>query len=189
MKVGDLKRVFKMFYIFDLRKEETWLNEMAKKGLHFKNVKLLCFYTFKKGPCEDVIYRIDFKEKIYDPEEYFKLYREYGFQYISKMRYFNYFKYTGDKENYKSMELYNNPIEELKWLKKYHYMILSCFILELIILANMIREKINDRTMNILPIVIIALFCIIISIIATKFSLSVNRLKNVVNKTKEKEYY
>ena len=46
---------------------------MASKGLHFKNVKILCVYTFKKGECEDVIYRIDFKEKIYDLEEYYKL--------------------------------------------------------------------------------------------------------------------
>nr|WP_290441291.1 DUF2812 domain-containing protein [Clostridium gasigenes] len=188
MKVSDLKRVFKSFYIFDIHKEEEWLNEMANKGLHFKNVKFLCLYTFKKDTCEDVIYRIDFKEKIYDKEEYYKLYREYGFEYISKMRYFNYFKYTGEKENYKSVELYNNPTEELKWLKKYHYLILGCFVLELVILTNMIIGKLNDNSISIVPILLIGLVCILILFTTTKFSLSINRLKKIVKKTGEVEY-
>nr|WP_290441950.1 DUF2812 domain-containing protein [Clostridium gasigenes] len=188
MKVSDLKRVFKLFYIFDIHKEEAWLNEMARMGLHFKSVKLVGLYTFKKGKCEDGVYRIDFKEKIYDKEEYYKLYREYGFEYISKMRYFNYFKYTGEKENYKSVELYNNPTEELKWLKKYHYLILGCFVLELVILVNMIMEKINDKATHIFPILLIGLICILILFTTTKFSLSINRLKKIVKKTGEVEY-
>ncbi|MBU3102718.1 DUF2812 domain-containing protein [Clostridium gasigenes] len=186
--MSDLKRVFKLFYIFDIHKEEAWLNEMARMGLHFKSVKLVGLYTFKKGKCEDGVYRIDFKEKIYDKEEYYKLYREYGFEYISKMRYFNYFKYTGEKENYKSVELYNNPTEELKWLKKYHYLILGCFVLELVILVNMIMEKINDKATHIFPILLIGLICILILFTTTKFSLSINRLKKIVKKTGEVEY-
>lgn len=189
--MSEFKRVFKLFYIFDLHKEEEWLNEMASNGLHFQDVKWMFIYKFKKGPCEDAIYRIDFNEKINDPEEYYKLYRECNFKYISKIRYFNYFKYIGNKENYDGSLLYNNPLEELKWLIKYRKFVFVAFLIEVIALINTILV-IGSGISNLISFIyvgIILTISILILSLLTKFTLAINRLKDIVSKIEESEYY
>lgn len=104
------------------------------------------------------------------------------------MRYFNYFKYTGENKKYKYIELYNSYEEELKWLKKYYYIILICSILEVVVFINMIVEKFNDNSVPMYPLIIISIFCVFMIFIAVKFYLSIKRLNKIVRKSSADEY-
>ena len=94
------KKVFKLFYVWNLDKEEAWLRSMANEGWFFQKIDLLGIYTFLSGPCKDTIYKIDFNTHIKDSNEYYELFRESGWEFISSYAGQKYFKYTKDAENY-----------------------------------------------------------------------------------------
>lgn len=187
--MSDYKRAFKQFAIFEIDKEEAWLREMANKGYHFQKINILGIYTFKKGAPEDTIYRIDFKEKIDDIEEYYEFYRQCDFKFINRIRFFNYFKYTGDKESYNSAVLYNDPKEQVNFLKKYLNMVLVVFGLEVAILLTYIFLSFNGLMVNKWIFGLIAAICVLYSVFVPKFVISYNRLKKASEANEAKDYY
>lgn len=86
------KTVSRIFFAWQAEKEENWLNEMSKKGWHLDNTGFIT-YTFRKGESEDIIYRLDFKiirnENI---DDYITLFEDAGWEYISKMGPWYYFR-------------------------------------------------------------------------------------------------
>jgi len=125
-----------MFYVLDLEKEEKWLREMANKGWFFQKVDVLNIYTFVKGPCKDVIYKIDFNKKIEDAEEYYDLFNQCGWKSIYKKRHLNYFQFTGDASNFTNEENTHTE-EQLTWLRKLLIILLIAYGMNFVCLFSL----------------------------------------------------
>lgn len=84
------KRVFRFFTIVDFEKEEEWLGRMHQQGWKFTGYRYGLFH-FEECPPEDVIYRIDFKDRKLD-KEHLQLSTDAGWDYVSTCLNFAYFR-------------------------------------------------------------------------------------------------
>lgn len=180
------KKVFKLFYIFDLEKEENWLREMANKGWFFKKVNFLGVYTFVKGPCLDTIYKIDFNKNIGDIEEYYNLFRESGWEFISKIRFLKYFRYVGNTTNYENKpDIYNEPTEQIAFLRNWLIGFLIFYGLQYISFFNL--SFLQNATSGAIRLILITI--LLLSFVLVRFINSYIILKRKVSKNKGKNYY
>lgn len=181
--LSGTKRVFKLFYIFELGKEENWLRQMANKGWFFQKVNYLGIYTFIKGPCKDIIYKIDFNKNIEDIKEYYDLFSQSGWKYIYQMRFFKYFRYEGDVDNYP--DIYNEPSEQLYWLRITLKFFLITYGIEFVSLYSLIfLQSANYSNFNWI-IKIIFVFIVLLSYILVRF---INSYILLLRRVKEKQY-
>lgn len=183
------KRVFKLFYVWNLDKEEAWLRSMANRGWFFQKINLLGIYTFLNGPCKDTIYKIDFNTHIKDMNEYYDLFRESGWQFINSYAGQKYFKYTKDAEDYpEDAEIYSSPEEKLGWLRKRLIAVLAAFAITIISLYTYIFLQNGADLSNAYIIFWLACFAFI-SIKLAEFLNSFILLKRKARKKEYKDYY
>jgi hypothetical protein len=86
-------RKVKWFWAWQDAQEEAWLRSMSQKGWHLSSVGLPCIYRFQAGEPRDYVYRLDyqtFPDK--DRQEYQQLFRDAGWEYISEMSAWQYFR-------------------------------------------------------------------------------------------------
>ncbi len=106
------KTVFKIFFAWQEKKEESWLREMSKKGWHLDNTGFLN-YVFRKGEPEDTIYRLDFKViRSQNVDDYITLFEDTGWEYISRMGPWYYFR-TKAREG-QNLELYSDNASKIR---------------------------------------------------------------------------
>lgn len=86
---------FKWFWAWQDEKEELWLHEMAKQGLHFQSVKLPGSYLFEVGEPRDDYYRMDFIIDRKDYENYLQLFKDAGWENLGEMDGWQYFRTEG----------------------------------------------------------------------------------------------
>ncbi len=114
------KKVSRIFFAWQEKKEEDWLIEMSKNGWHLDDTGFLT-YKFRKGEPKDIIYRLDFKiirnETI---DDYITLFEDSGWEFISRMGPWFYFRTEAKKgeiqelysDNKSKIKMYNS----LRWL-------------------------------------------------------------------------
>lgn len=54
----ELKRKWRVFWLWDFDKEERWLNEMASQGWQLRHPGF-CNYLFEKGEPGEYVYRLE----------------------------------------------------------------------------------------------------------------------------------
>ena len=87
------KVALKYFTIAEEKKEEKYLRSQHKKGWKFKGVSLGIFYRFTKCEPEDVVYQLDYNEEGNENlEEYVQMYKDMGWEYITKFVGYSYFR-------------------------------------------------------------------------------------------------
>lgn len=60
---GNMKRVIKLFWSYNIIKTEQWLSDMAKEGYILKEVNTIgIIFTFEKSNSKNLIYRICYEE-------------------------------------------------------------------------------------------------------------------------------
>lgn len=83
----------KYFTIAEEEKEEKYLRSQHKKGWKFIGTSLGIFYRFAKCEPEDVVYQLDYNEEgNANPEEYIQMYQDMGWEYITKLVGYSYFR-------------------------------------------------------------------------------------------------
>ena len=88
----SMKRCFKLFWAWQEEREAQWLQQMALRGWSLKEVQGIR-YTFERWVPEKVVYRLDFKESATgELEEYLQLYREAGWECVTRLGNWFYFK-------------------------------------------------------------------------------------------------
>ncbi|MDD7793457.1 DUF2812 domain-containing protein [Clostridium sp. 'White wine YQ'] len=180
------KKVFKLFYIFDLEKEENWLREMANKGWFFEKVNYLGVYTFIKGPCTDTIYKIDFNKNINDLDEYYDLFSESGWEFIYKIRFFKYFRYVGDAASYKNEpDIYNEPMEQIIFLRKWLILFLIAYGLQFVSIFSL--SFLQNARYGAISLILITI--LLLSFILVRFINSYIILKRKLKRSTGIEYY
>lgn len=91
------KSITKIYFPWQLDKEEKWLEEMSKKGWHIKKHSFLK-YEFAEGTPEEYIYCIDYKIRGKDNYGYIELFKELNWEFVSQCMDWYYFR-TKNKGN------------------------------------------------------------------------------------------
>ena len=87
----------KWFWAWQDDKEEAWLSEMAREGLHLDTVSLGT-YKFRKGEPGNYVYRLDYQSlKSKDKESYLQLFEDAGWEYVGNMSGWMYFRIQADE--------------------------------------------------------------------------------------------
>ena len=84
---------FKWFWPWQDEAEETWLEEMSRKGCHLSSVGVAGIYKFTVTEPRDYVYRLDYQvlpKK--DRQEYLQLFRDAGWEHIGTMSSWQYFR-------------------------------------------------------------------------------------------------
>ena len=91
---GTTIRKFKLFTAWQDDKEEEWLREMARKGLHLALPLFRCVYTFVRSEPRDVAYRLDYVPRIRRDERgvYLQVFRDAGWEHLGEMAGWQYFR-------------------------------------------------------------------------------------------------
>ena len=84
-----MKRVYKLTPVsqYDIAGMESWLQDMAARGLHLKKFRPL-FCTFEKGPAAPVRYRVEPHRRAPDddlPRQMLELYEDFGWDYVDEV--------------------------------------------------------------------------------------------------------
>ncbi|WP_062106101.1 DUF2812 domain-containing protein [Bacillus niameyensis] len=99
----------KLFSPSNVEKEEQWLTEMSKKGLHFTKYRLGTYY-FEQDPNHSYVYQIDFRDA---DDDYFQLYKDSGWEHIeSFIEKFHYFRTPANQENMKKIYSDRESVKE-----------------------------------------------------------------------------
>lgn len=85
------KTMVRFFTIVDFAEEEIWLREQHKKGWKLVRLILPCFYIFEACEPEDVIYRLDYRNKE-QTAEYMQMMEDFGWEYFAKCAGWLYFR-------------------------------------------------------------------------------------------------
>ncbi|WP_047986541.1 DUF2812 domain-containing protein [Ornithinibacillus californiensis] len=74
----------------DIEKEEQWLTEMSRKGLHLQKYRFFT-YHFEEDPTKSYKYQIDFRQG--PKKDYFQLYKDAGWEHVTEsIGTFHYFR-------------------------------------------------------------------------------------------------
>jgi hypothetical protein len=82
----------KWFWHWEDDKEEAWLRQMAKDGLHLVHPGVFGQYTFAAGEPREVVYRLDFVSMNKKDEAYFQLFRDAGWEHVGEMMGWQYWR-------------------------------------------------------------------------------------------------
>ena len=84
---------FKWFWAWNDAAEESWLEEMSKKGYHLTSFGFPGFYNFVVSGPKHYVYRLDYQIlKTRDKNEYFQLFKDAGWDHIGEMSGWQYFR-------------------------------------------------------------------------------------------------
>lgn len=85
-------RRFKWFWAWNDDREEAWLEEMSRQGLHLRSLGLPGFYYFERGEPDDYAYRLDFNTSHKDRANYLTIFNDAGWEHLGKLGGWEYFR-------------------------------------------------------------------------------------------------
>ena len=90
----QLVQKHRWFWAWDDEKEEAWLREMAKSGLHLVKPSPFGYYSFVTREPHDIAYRLDFQlsSKNKDRDSYFQMFKDADWEHVGEMSGWQYFR-------------------------------------------------------------------------------------------------
>lgn len=82
----------KWFWAWQDDREEQWLGEMSRQGLHLLQVKPFGKYTFELREPSEFAYRLDFVTEAIKKPDYFQLFRDAGWEHVGEMMGWQYWR-------------------------------------------------------------------------------------------------
>lgn len=75
----------KWFWAWQDDKEEAWLGEMSRQGLHLLHAGVFGQYSFEQGAPREFAYRLDFVLNAKKNEGYYQLFRDAGWEHVGEL--------------------------------------------------------------------------------------------------------
>jgi hypothetical protein len=75
----------KWFWAWQDDREEQWLAEMSRQGLHLQHAGAFGQYTFKRGTPREYAYRLDFVANARKNPDYYQLFQDAGWEHVGDM--------------------------------------------------------------------------------------------------------
>lgn len=116
-----MKRVYKLTPVreYDVAGVESWLEDMARRGLYLKEFRPL-FCTFERGEPGEVRYRLEPHRRVLDdelPQSMLELYEQFGWECVDEV---NRSMLIFSTRNPDAMELHTDPeLQETQWRRLY----------------------------------------------------------------------
>ncbi len=88
----ERKIVRKYFFLADFLEEQNFLQEQHKSGWKFVKLKGTNKYIFEKTEPGDFIYQMDVIPAMKDEEAYLLMFKDYGWEYVTKYSAWYYFR-------------------------------------------------------------------------------------------------
>ena len=83
---------FKWFWAWQDDRQEAWLEEMSRQGLHLHSIKPFGRYVFEVGEPQDYAYRMDFDQKSGKDSDYFQLIEDAGWERVTEVAGWQYWR-------------------------------------------------------------------------------------------------
>jgi hypothetical protein len=181
------KKIFKLFFVYDYDRLEQWLRKMANDGWIFERANYFGVYTFRKATSSDIIYKVDYNKNIKDLYDYYNIFKESGWQVVHEGNDIRIFKYTGDNNN-EDISIYNDPLEQITWLRKKLIIFLVGYGVEVVSLYSLfvLQDNLNKLNRSSIFILLITA-CLTIPFI--RFLSSYSSLERKLRQSQYKEYY
>ena len=129
----------KWFWAWNDDKEEAWLSEMSREGLHLKNVSL-CSYEFIQGEPSNYVYRLDFRAlNSKDKESYLQLFEDAGWEHIGDMSSWVYFRIKAEPGE--APEIFSDAESKMGKYQR----VMAILIVFLPIMIMLLRPSISAR--------------------------------------------
>jgi hypothetical protein len=82
----------KLHFVWQDDKEERWLREMARQGLHLVSTNPFCRYVFRRGAPADIAYRLDYVRAIRSDPGYYQLFQDAGWEHVLSCMHWEYWR-------------------------------------------------------------------------------------------------
>jgi len=117
-------RKFNWFWAWNDDREEAWLEEMSRQGLHLSSLGLPCIYYFEPGAPGDYAYRLDFNTSYKDRANYLALFTDAGWEHLGSLGGWEYFRKL--RKPGEAMEIYSDNESKIQ---KYNRLLMYLMIL------------------------------------------------------------
>ncbi|WP_010098396.1 DUF2812 domain-containing protein [Ornithinibacillus scapharcae] len=120
-------RKFRLFIAPNIDKEEQWITEMSRKGLHLVKYEYFT-YVFEEDPTKSYVYQIDFRQEA--KRDYFQLYEDAGWEYVTNsMSIFHYFRADSSEASVQKLYTDNESIQDsFKRMISFYLLIFGLFL-------------------------------------------------------------
>lgn len=105
----------RLFFAWQDEKQEAWLGEMSRQGLHLKEPGSFGSFLFVKGPAREVAYRLDYNQSK-QPEDYLQLIRDAGWEHLGASGGWDYWR--KEIQAGKIPELFTDPESKIQKYKR-----------------------------------------------------------------------
>lgn len=172
----DTKTELRFYSIPEWKKEEIYLRKQHKNGWKFNKIIFPGFYHFEKCEPEDVVYQLDYNQDgISHKEEYVKMFKDCGWEYIQDFVGYSYFrKPVSEMDGNGNEEIFCDDASRADMMKRVFCgrMIPMFNILFLIIIPQIYMQSHHNTPINhVLAVFFISMFVLYI-IIFISFGLS-----------------
>ncbi|HEL1602869.1 TPA: DUF2812 domain-containing protein [Streptococcus suis] len=153
----------KVFFITDFNQQAQYLTEMHRKGWRLTKIRWSFFYHFEKCQPEEVVYQVDFKEsKNKDRDSYFRMYEDYGWEFVTSCRSFVIFRKAAVKGD---LEIYGDRESKLVFVKT---IIQRRYLLSLGLYFMLIGMNLNEHN-YVFTLVLSAIYIPLVLLIGYRF--------------------
>jgi hypothetical protein len=93
---GDKVVRYKVHFVWQDDKEERWLRDMARQGLHLVTANPFCRYVFRRGAPADIAYRLDYVPNVRKDRSYYQLFQDAGWEHVLSCIGWEYWRKSAD---------------------------------------------------------------------------------------------
>lgn len=112
---------------------ETWLQDMARQGLHLQRIRCLrTVFVFKRGEPADMSYRVDFHLTRTDPG-YVQLFNDAGWEHVDELLGWHYWR--APVREGRTPEIFTDVASQIKKYQRLLWLFAVCWIPAAIIIA------------------------------------------------------
>lgn len=111
------KTMIRFFTIADYEEEEQFLRKQHQQGWRLTHCTQPCFFHFEACEPEDVVYRLDFREKNADQDSYLQMFSDYGWECLNHCQHWNCFRKAASETD-KNPEIFSDNASRLELIRR-----------------------------------------------------------------------
>ncbi len=177
--MSNIKRKWRFFSIPEYEEEQEWLMKQHKAGWKLINASLPGIYKFEKCRPEEVVYQLDYnQEGMENKNEYVKMFEDCGWEYITDMVGYSYFRKPVSQMNDKE-EIFSDDASKMDMIERVFKgkMILLICIFIMIIIPQLTTRLHHEIPLGKVVFGIYLFLFVMYIIIFIKFAIQYARLK------------
>jgi hypothetical protein len=125
---------FKWHFVWEDDREEQWLEDMARQGLHLVSGNALGMYVFRRGSPQNITYRLDFVMKRMKDPSYFQLFEDAGWEHVMQVGGWQYWRKRCAQGE--TAEIFTDAGSKIAKHKRILALLVACFMPMVMNLAN-----------------------------------------------------